>query len=254
MEKSTSTQTKAKGPTIPSIPSAERRLFLRHLGLFAASTTSFLMACSKSLDLTPTDGSIVHSGARVNADGSIDLGSGDIGILNYAYALEQLETAFYTLAQEKTAGLTFNELQILQEIREHELVHREFFRAVLGANAIPDLDFDFSMVNFNNRDNVFEIANKLESTGVGAYNGAARYIKNADIIGIAGKIVSVEARHASVTGHMYLPLPGSTYSFGFGTTDSNGLDIVYKPSDVLPIAQGFIKQKLSGANLPTTNA
>ena len=26
-----------------------------------------------------------------------DLGSGDIGILNYAYALEQLEAAFYTM-------------------------------------------------------------------------------------------------------------------------------------------------------------
>lgn len=26
-----------------------------------------------------------------------DLGEGDIGVLNYAYALEQLETAFYTM-------------------------------------------------------------------------------------------------------------------------------------------------------------
>ena len=29
-----------------------------------------------------------------------DLGSGDIGVLNYAYALEQLEAAFYTQAVE----------------------------------------------------------------------------------------------------------------------------------------------------------
>ena len=27
---------------------------------------------------------------------AVDLGEGDVGILNYAYALEQLEAAFYT--------------------------------------------------------------------------------------------------------------------------------------------------------------
>lgn len=249
MEKQIISSGEKKGPTIPTIPSAERRLFLRHLGMFAASTTAFLAACSKDLDFSPNGTKNNHSGARVNADGSIDLGEGDVGILNYAYALEQLETAFYTIAQEKTAGLSFNDLQALQEIREHELVHREFFRAVLGANAIPDLEFNFSGVDWNNRNAVFDLANKLESTGVGAYNGAARFIKSVDVIAIAGKIVSVEARHASLTGHMLLP--NSKFSIGHELIDNNGLDIVYKPAQVLPIAQTFIKQKLSGSNLPT---
>jgi hypothetical protein len=34
------------------------------------------------------------TGIKNNA--GVDLGSGDFGILNYAYALEQLEAAFYT--------------------------------------------------------------------------------------------------------------------------------------------------------------
>ena len=33
-----------------------------------------------------------------------DLGSGDIGVLNYAYGLEQLEAAFYTMAVESPFG------------------------------------------------------------------------------------------------------------------------------------------------------
>lgn len=252
MEKHIISSGEKKGPTVPTIPSAERRLFLRHLGMFAASTTAFLAACSKDLDFGPNGTKNLHSGARINADGSIDLGEGDVGILNYAYALEQLETAFYTLAQEKTASLSFNDFRALQEIREHELVHREFFRAVLGANAIPDLDVDFSGVDWNNRNAVFDLANKLERTGVGAYNGAARYIKSVDVIGIAGKIVSVEARHASYTGHMLQP--NSKFAIGHEFIDNNGLDLVYKPAEVLPMVQVFIKQKLSGANLPTTNA
>ncbi|WP_428667668.1 ferritin-like domain-containing protein [Runella sp.] len=249
MEKHTILPGTGKGSTVPAIPSVERRLFLRHMGLLTASATALLASCSKGLDFTPGGAAVNHSSAKINADGSIDLGSGDVGILNYAYALEQLETAFYMTAVEKTKGLSSKDLMVLQELRDHELVHREFFRAVLGANAIPDLEVDFSGVDWNNRNAVFDLANKFESTGVGAYNGAARYIQNVDVIGIAGKIVSVEARHASLTGHMLLP--NSKFSIAHELIDSNGLDVAYKPAEVLPKVQPFLKQKLSGANLPT---
>ncbi len=238
-----------KGPSIPAIPSAERRLFLRHMGLLTVSATALLASCSKGLDLNPDGSKTDHSSARINADGSIDLGAGDIGILNYAYALEQLETAFYTMAVEKTTGLSFRDGQALLELREHELVHREFFRAVLGENAIPDLDFSFAGVDWNNRNAVFDLANQFETTGVGAYNGAARYIQNVNVIAIAGKIVSVEARHAALTGHMLLP--NSKFAIAHELIDSNGLDVVYRPAQVLPIAQRYIKQKLMASNLPT---
>ena len=34
--------------------------------------------------------------AKAAKSSAVDLGSGDTGVLNYAYALEQLEAAFYT--------------------------------------------------------------------------------------------------------------------------------------------------------------
>jgi hypothetical protein len=46
-------------------------------------------------------------------------------------------------------------------------------------------------------------------------------------------------------------LPNSKFAIGHEMIDSNGLDVVYKPAQVLPMAQPFIVQKLSGANLPT---
>ena len=61
-----------------------RRLFLRYAGFTAASASLLVTACSKD---TVVD--------AVTAQ-SVDLGTGDVGILNYAYALEQLEAAFYT--------------------------------------------------------------------------------------------------------------------------------------------------------------
>ncbi len=82
--------------------------------------------------------------------------------------------------------------------------------------------------------------------GVSAYNGAGRLIKNADYLVLAGKIVSVEARHASYIRDLI-----SINSFADDSIiDANGLDLTNKPADVLPIAQKYIKTKLDGSNLP----
>ncbi|HEV7379951.1 MAG TPA: ferritin-like domain-containing protein, partial [Dyadobacter sp.] len=60
----------------------DRRSFLMSAGI-AASVGAAMVACSKDHEPVPGVG------------GSVDLGSGDVGVLNYAYALEQLEAAFY---------------------------------------------------------------------------------------------------------------------------------------------------------------
>lgn len=71
------------------------------------------------------------------------------------------------------------------------------FSAALGNNAIRDLEVDFSTINFTSRDSVLGTAKAFEDLGVSAYNGAGRYIASADYLLLAGKIVSVEARHAA---------------------------------------------------------
>ncbi|NUO39761.1 MAG: ferritin-like domain-containing protein, partial [Gemmatimonadaceae bacterium] len=60
--------------------------------------------------------------------------SNDTGILNYAYALEQLEAAFYTAAVTSAgfAALSTAEKEVLQDLQKHEVIHREFFKQVLG--------------------------------------------------------------------------------------------------------------------------
>jgi len=213
--------------------SLQRRSFLQYAGAGAAGIALIAAGCKKD---------------NQSSDDGVNLGSGDIGILNYAYALEQLEAAFYAaVIQTPYANIPANELALLTDIRDHELAHREFFKKALGTNAIPGLEVNFSGINFTQRDSVLATAKAFEDLGVAAYNGAGRLIKSADYLVLAGKIVSVEARHAALIRDLI-----SNGTFADSTVvDANGLDLAYTPSKVLSMAQAFVKTKINGSNLPS---
>jgi hypothetical protein len=219
--------------------SRSRRNFLRNAGLTtAAGVAIFAVGCKKDT-------------AVVTPSGTVDLGSGDVGILNYAYALEQLEAAFYIqVLTTPYAGMSAAETAILTDIRDHEIIHRDFFKAALGTNAIPALSVDFSKIDFTSRDIVLGTAKVFEDTGVTAYNGAGKLIKDANYLLLAGKIVSVEARHAAAIRDLMKPL--TAFFAGDDIIDGNGLDGAKMPSEILAAVQPYIKTSISGANLPTS--
>lgn len=209
-----------------------RRKFLGITGV-AAGTVAFA-SCDKDDD----------------DDNGINLGSGDAGILNYAYALEQLEAAFYTrVVQSPYSGITSAETTYLTDIRDHEIAHREFFKAAItaaGATPLPNLDVNFSSINFADRTSVLNTAIAFEDLGVSAYNGAGRLITNGDYLVIAGKIVSVEARHAALVRDLV-----ANGSFA-ATTDSYGMDKAMTPAQVFQVAGAYINTRLNISNLPTS--
>jgi len=172
-----------------------------------------------------------------------DLGKGDVGILNYAYALEQLEADFYTkVVNSFYSGISMVEKQLFTDIYNHEVIHRDFFKAAItaaGAMPTPKLEFKYDGVDFKSRDSILATAKALEDTGVAAYNGAGKYITNLDYLVIAGKIVSVEARHASAIRDLISP--GSGAFSGDDVVNANGLDVAKEPKDIVMAAGGFFK-------------
>lgn len=214
---------------VPKKEGMARRQFLRYAGAGAAITAGLLSleACSKN------DHEVYND--------HIDLGSGDPSILNYAYALEQLEAAFYTqVAASPYSGISAQETAYLTDIRDHEVAHREFFKAALAGNAIPALTPDFSSVNFSDRTSVLATAKAFEDLGVSAYNGAGSLIKSADYLLLAGKIVSVEARHAALIRNL---IQQNSFIDPTIVDLNTSLEISKTPAQVLPIANKFLSGK-----------
>lgn len=228
-----------------------RRKFLKTSGFALAGAGLLLYSCEAESDELLT--------ADLRSDGRkvFNLGKGDFGILNYAYVLEQLEAAFYTNVLDGSyfAGANAEERLILEDLYKHEVIHREFFKTVLSTirpstEVLPSLEFDFSSIDFGSRASVLSTAMLLEDTGVGAYNGAGPLLENATYLLLAGKIVSVEARHAAAIRSIYLSDP--TAFAGDDIIDNNGLDLAFDPQTVLNAVDGtgFIVTKIIGKNLP----
>ena len=178
----------------------------------------------------------------------VDLGSGDTGVLNYAYALEQLEAAFYTaVVASPYAGVTAAETAMLTDIRNHEVIHRDFFAGALGSAAIPALEVTFAGVNLSDRTSVLAAARTFEDLGVSAYNGVGQLLTTPANLVNAGRIVSVEARHAAAIRDLIV-----TNSFAASdVVNANGLDVVRTPTQVLQLADPYITTTITASGLPT---
>lgn len=189
------------------------------------------------------------SGCKIQSKASgYNLGKGDFAVLNLAYALEQMEAAFYTrVTQNFYPGATELEKDLITDIRNNEIAHREWYRKVLALKKLPKLEFDFSSINFNSRDSVLNTAKEIEDTGVSAYNGAGQLLKVGLFLKEAGNIVSVEARHVATIRNL---ISYGDYA-GDDVIDANGLDKARMPREVIALTSKFFKTPLDGSKFPT---
>lgn len=124
---------------------------------------------------------------------------GDVEILNFALTLEFLEAGFYERALKRVSGLGGEAKEIATTLRDNEQEHVDALTATiedLGGTPTqaPGLDFGDA---FGSQDSFLELAQTLEDTGVGAYNGAAPQIDSKEVLAAAGSIVQIEGRHAA---------------------------------------------------------
>jgi hypothetical protein len=174
----------------------------------------------------------------------------DVGIFRFVHALEQLEGAFYTAV---VANANFNsffsaeERELLTDLRDVEVIHREFVRTALGSQAVPDLTGSINTATLasilSSRANILNTARTFETIGVAALNGAGKYLQDARNLLLAGKFASVEARHAAALRDIAPPTGqnANTAFAGDDIIDSNGRDV--------KIEAGVVVTKVAATNL-----
>jgi hypothetical protein len=119
----------------------------------------------------------------------------DIDILNFALTLEYLEAEFYAKAVAAKA-LTGETKRFAGVVAQHEASHVQFLQKALGAKAVKKPTFDFKGTT-DDQAKFQATADVLENTGVHAYLGQLGNIKAKAVLGPAGQIALVEARHAA---------------------------------------------------------
>ncbi len=143
----------------------------------------------------------------------------DLDVLNFALTLENLEATFYTQGLKQFSSSDFSSgnfvlnlgntqgqfgdatsgdvYAYLYLVRDHEQQHVRALTATitkLGGKPVPACTYNFG---YKTVDDFLNTAQVLENTGVMAYDGAAKLIKDPMLRQTAATIATVEARHAS---------------------------------------------------------
>jgi hypothetical protein len=159
-----------------------------------------------------------------------ETGGGDAEILNFALTLEYLESTFYTV-KGKEVGLSGQAKSYAQQFGMEEEQHVAALTGAikeLGAKPVKKPTFVFPTAN---EKSFLALASVLENTGVGAYNGAAPSLKSKTLLGVAGSIVQVEARHAAAIDLLVDRNP----------TPNGGFDLPLTKKQVLARVEPLIK-------------
>lgn len=170
-------------------------------------------------------GAVLAGGAFAGAIpgiASAGVAASDVAILNFALTLEYLEAAFYAGAvKSKFSGKTGTFASI---VATHEAAHVAFLKSALGSAAVKSPKFDFKGTNADMA-KFMATAQVLEDTGVAAYLGQAGNIKSKKILGAAGSILAIEARHAGWIRDLN-NVPGAPASFQAGKSKAQILAAV----------------------------
>lgn len=164
----------------------------------------------------------------------------DILVLQFAQVLEVLEAQFYEQALAKfvpqdfiDAGIIVPDVAIqnFQDILAHEAAHTTFLNAALsavGAEPVQGCVFNFDSV-LTDVATMAAVARVVEAAGVGAYLGGAGLLEDKNILGAAGSILTIEARHQTFLN-----------TLNGGSAVPQAFDVALSPSEVLALAGGFI--------------
>jgi len=202
--------------------------------------------------------------AQTTGAKALTFSADDIGIVNFALLLEELEAAFYAAVLKSGKITDAKEQDYIKALGTHEVTHVAVLRQALGGQAIfqtKDLSFNPSGLNalLKDRDTILNTAVSLEDVGVHAYNGAGPSLTNPAFLLAAGSIVSVEARHAAGVRALLQrpttepasdrPVPDAELVTDLNPFKDRAYDELYSPKQVVAIvgSLNLLNNPITGA-------
>jgi rubrerythrin len=177
------------GEPVLDMPETSRRGFLKVAGLVGVGT-----------------GLVVGGLGSATAFADSGSGTSDEDILQYALALEYLESTFYDIADKHVSFDHKRTHEIVHAVREHEDTHVKAIQGAikkLGGTPKPKSDYKIKIKDpgnkvYSSEKTFLSTAATFEEVGVTAYLGQVTHIKNGDILAAAASIEGVEARHSAI--------------------------------------------------------
>ena len=196
-------------------------------------------------------GALLIDACRKSPTNNVEMGKGDTGLLNYLYIIAQLQAGFYTQAcvtpYYNPSSTQLSELQLMADLRDHQLAYVGLYQKLLGLNAISKIVLQMSLVTFADRTSTLSNATTIQDLSVGAYAGAVQLFSNTAYTQLFAKIASVEARHAE-----YVRDALNYNTFGDGTViDNTGLGQALPPHTVMPLLQNYIQTTFDFSGVPS---
>ncbi len=191
---------------------------------------------------------VVLSACRRTPPSTTYVGSGDIGLLNMLYIVEQVQAGFYIQAAiTPYYGMTSSESLCFIDLRDQAIAHREYFKTLLGTNATKPIVLNLSLSTFADRTSTLANAYAIADLAVGGYNGAARLMTSTDYLLTLSKIATVQARRSA---YMRDTLTYNSFADA-SAVDSSGLDLATQPTMVMAGIEQYIQTKFDISKLPS---
>ena len=159
----------------------------------------------------------------------------DVEVLNYALTLEHLEADLYKTIV--AAGVIKNPTYVkyVTMFRDHEIAHAETLPGVIrqlgGAPVAARPKYNYGAFDVSTELKAMQVLAAVEEVGVGAYQGAAPFIKSKEILTAAVAIHGVEAEHTGALHHLLgLKITGDSLASAAGVSTKVLNGAVTQPS------------------------
>jgi rubrerythrin len=174
------------GEPVLDMPETSRRGFLKVAGLVGVGTGLVAGGLGSGIASAATSSNV-----------------SDDDILNYALALEYLESTFYDIGYKQVSFDDDRTHQIVGAVRDHEDEHVKILKKALGDKAKKKSDYTIKIEDKSNKvysdpKTFLSTAATFEEVGVTAYLGQVTHLKSADYLAAAASIEGVEARHSAI--------------------------------------------------------